>query len=343
MSISHPAEEDRLTASYLWVEIWRRRRVIWQSTAAIVLLACAYMWISPASYTATALVSPAQSNGTVAGSTSTLSALIPSLAGLSSGSTAAAATPFDTFMQLILSPRVAADLIKSDPTILPTIFPAEWDKQTKTWHPSYSPIQVGKRLFSLAFGLDPWEPPSAQRLGDYLLAHIVVAPVGTSASMQQITFTFPSSRFAQSFLKRVLDDADDDIRAEALNRSEKQIAYLRNELRTTQELDYRAALIALLSQQEMTRMTINKGLPYAATRVQPPYVSDLPTSPNPILLLAVAVFVGVVVGIFIALVLAVWAPHTEPKSISHYLRSLWARWFSTSRHISGEHSTRYGS
>lgn len=326
MSMSNPEEKnDRLTAGDFLVEIWHRRRIVWQSMASILLIACVYLWVSPAMYTATGIVAPAQSSSSTSSATSALSAVLPSLASLGGSSTPSAATPFDEFMQLIYSPRVAADLVKNDPTILTTIFPAEWNKQTKTWHPSYSPLQIAKRLFSTAFGLDAWEPPSAQRLADYLTTHIQVSAVGTSMSMQQITYTFQDPKFARSFLERVLEDADADIRGEALDRSDKQIAYLRDKLRVTQELDYRATLLALLSQQEMTRMTINKGLPFAASRVQPAFVSDLPTAPNPPLIIALALFVGFFAGVFVALVLTVWTPEFEPKSIPHYVRSLWAR------------------
>jgi hypothetical protein len=306
-------------------EVWLRKRIVWHSVLTAIVLACLYLWLVPSQYTASAIVGPAQQTTSSSAVSSALSAVLP-LAGLGGGSTTTTATPpFDEFMQLIVSPRVAAQLIKEDPTILPTLFPSEWDKERKAWHPSSSPLQVGKRILLTIFGQPSWQPPSVGRLSDYLQAHLQIAPVNTTTSMQTIGFTFQSPQFAEKFLRRLLDDADSVIREEALDRTDKQIAYLQNKLQTIQPVDYRATLLTLIATQETTRMTINKGLPFAAARIQQPIVSDLPTTPSPIVTLVIALFLGIVFGVLLTLIVTVWAPGFIPHPLSSYGRRLWTK------------------
>jgi hypothetical protein len=322
--LNSSSQEDDFVAKDFLAEVWLRRPVLGHSILAAILLSCLYLWIMPSLNTATAIVGPAQQATSSSAVSSALSAVLP-LAGLSGSGSGTATAPFDEFMQLIISPRVAALLIKEDPTILPTIFPSEWDKQTKTWHPSNSPLQLGKRALLVIFGQNSWQPPSPGRLSDYLQSHLLIAPVNTTTPMQQISFSFQSSQFAGKFLKRLLDNADTTIREEALDRTDKQIAYLQNKLQTTQPVDYRATLLTLIAQQETTRMTINKGLPFAAARIQESIVSDLPTTPSPIVTLLIGLFLGIVFGLLLTLALTVWAPGFIPQPLSTYGRRLWAK------------------
>jgi Chain length determinant protein len=323
-SFYRPDEEEANTSHDFISEVWQRRGVVWHSLLFAILIGCLYLWIVPAKYTATAVVGPAPQQGNAASSSavSALSSILP-LAGLGGSSNTTATPPFDAFLELIVSPRVAADLIKADPKLLPTIFPAEWDKKTKSWHPPNTLFGIAKRSILFVFGLDTWEPPSANRLADYLSENLQITAVNTTSPLQQISISFPSAQFAQSFLKRLMDDADGILTNQALVRTDKQIAYLQGLLATTQAVDYRQTLLALIASQVTTRMTINKGLPYAADQIQPSAVSDLQTIPNPIVALIVAVFVGLFVGTLLALALTVWVPKFLPKTIAQYARGLW--------------------
>ncbi len=96
-------------------------------------------------------------------------------------------------------------------------------------------------------------------------------------------------------------------------------------------MDYRQTILSLLSAQETTRMSINKDLPYASAVLQNSFSTDLPTWPNPLVLLAVAVFIGLVLGSVGALTAAMIWPEGSTRFtpsrygvVTWYRRAIWS-------------------
>jgi hypothetical protein len=321
-------DSEGLSIKQFATAIRQRALIVWACVLVCVLVACAVIILPMPAYTVSFVAYPSQTSQDKSLG-STLSSLAGPLAGLIGSSATADVQPFDLFQELIVSPRLAARLIKKDPDILHKIFYKEWDPATKTFHPPHDALSFTQRTFNYIFGLPAWQPPSATRLGQWLSDNLTITAVN-STSMQQISFTTPYPAFGVRFLKEMNTEADAMIRDQATVTTDAQIAYLETKLAQVQTVDYRQTILSLLSAQETTRMSINKDLPYASAVLQNSYSTDLPTWPNPLVLLAVAVFVGLALGAFTALTVAMMWPHGVRRYVpsrygvvTAYRRAVW--------------------
>ncbi len=301
--------------------ISQRSRIVWGLIIFAITIGAAYMYIAKPQYTVTMIVGPspasANANGKAASALSSLSGATSALSGLlGTSTTPTQLAPMDEFMQLIISPRVAQDMINKDPSILPTIFYKEWDAAKKEWHPPPGPISMIGQIVYKIFGLPSYAPPTAQRLATYLSTALTITEVGSTA-MQQISFTFVDPKFTVKFMSDLRASADAIVRKEAQDLADKQIDYLQQKLATTQQLDQRQMLLGLLQNQVMTRMSINSSLPYAAIMVQAPVATDLPTAPNPFTVITIALVVGFLTGVFLALLAALIWPQGLPRKTTY--------------------------
>lgn len=306
---------DSLSLSDFIGAIKRRSRILWGSILLGLVLGCVYMIVTKPLYTVTMVVGPAPSSsgkvaGTAASSLSSASSALSGILGTTTSPTQIA--PMDEFMQLILSPRVAQQIIDKDPTVLQTFFAKQWDPVKKEWHPPLALFPIIQRSVYAIFGLPGWSKPSAQTLATYLVANLTIAEVSTTA-MQTISINVPKPAFGVAFFKHLRSEADLIVRQEAQDLADKQIDYLQQKLNQTQQLDQRQMLLGLLQSQVMTRMSINSSLPYAATIIQQPIASDLPTSPNPFIVLTIAVIVGFLLGVFFAMLATLIWPNGIPR------------------------------
>ena len=119
--------------------------------------------------------------------------------------------------------------------------------------------------------------------------------------MWRISFRHKDPVFEMQFLTWIHKESDELVRGDALERASRQIAYIGERLRTYSITEYRQALVQLLSEQEKQMMMIQVDLPFAARIINPPTVSDVPTSPQPFLALALAVTGGLFLGVSLAL------------------------------------------
>jgi uncharacterized protein involved in exopolysaccharide biosynthesis len=306
-----------------------RSRIVWASVALCLLIACAAIIIPMPSFTVTGIYYPSQTSQDKSLG-STLSSLAGPLAGLIGSSASSDVQPFDLWQELIVSPTLAQRVINKDPEILQKIFFKEWDPATKTFHPPHDPLSTLVRTFNWIFGLPTYQKPDATRLSTWLSDNLTFTPVN-STSMQQIQFTTPYPQFGMRFLKELNAEADLVIRDQATKLTDAQITYLEGKLAQVQTVDYRQTILSLLSAQETTRMSINKDLPYASAVLQNSYSSDLPTWPNPLVLLVVAIFVGLVLGTVAAITVAmIWPDGRKRYSqsrygvVTAYRRTMWS-------------------
>ncbi|HEY1632445.1 MAG TPA: Wzz/FepE/Etk N-terminal domain-containing protein [Rhizomicrobium sp.] len=321
-------EAGGLRISHFITAVRDRSRIVWACLALCILLACMFIILPPPSYTLTMIAYPSTSSQDKSLG-STLSALAGPLAGLIGSSSTSDVQPFDIYQALLVSPRLAQRIIAKDPEVLQKVFYKEWDPATKTFHPPHDPLSATVRTFNWLFGLPGWHAPDATRLANWLSENLTFGAVN-GTSMQQIQFSTPYPQFGLRFFKELNTEADSMIREQATRLTDAQIAYLENKLNQTQTVDYRQTILGLLSAQETTRMSINKDLPYAAAVLQNSYASTLPTWPNPLILLAVAVFVGLVLGVVAAITAAMMYPDGRRRFavsrygvVTAYRRALW--------------------
>lgn len=283
----------------LMLQLWRDRLLVALVAALSVLAMIVYLNVATPRYTATLLVTPAQSSG------SGLSSSLRNLGGLAS--LAGVQLPQDgsslAFLKYgeNLQSRVAAERLAADPALMQQIFAAEWNTREKRWEkPASLPRTIVNGVKSmLGLWVQPWSEPGAARLQEYLERNVQVVQ-DQKRPLVTILFEHRDPAFAGQFLERLHAEVDDDLRDRGLARTGSNIAYITRKLEVVTVAEHRIALTEALGEQERARMTAESGAPFAAEPVSKVSVSFRPSFPRPTLFLAGALFLGLLLGAVIS-------------------------------------------
>ena len=276
---------------------WRGKWVILATMAAALGLATVSLKTTAPLYTATMAIVPAGESGAggLAGKLSQYGDLAL-LAGIKVPS-ADTVSPFTQFTELVTSVVVAERLVDKY-GVLQKVFKGSWDAENEHWLPPEGSVARAKGWVRSFFNLPAWTPPSTQSLAVYLEAKVKVSEVARTG-IHKIVFRHQDPEFAVQLLRWIHEEGDELIREEAQERATRQIEYIERKLATVLITEHRFSLTQLLSDQEKQMMMIQVDLPFAARVIEPPVVSDAPTSPKPFRLLALGVVGGFFVGILL--------------------------------------------
>ena len=129
----------------------------------------------------------------------------------------------------------------------------------------------------------------------YLERHIKIAPIGATP-LRRISYRHPDPEFATALLRKVHLVADQMIRRDRRRQSESRVDYLGQVLSRTTHPDHRKGITNLLMQQEHVQMLANLDESYAAIIVEPANTRPKPEWPNPMLVWAVSLLIGLLLG-----------------------------------------------
>lgn len=145
--------------------------------------------------------------------------------------------------------------------------------------------------FSSSLG-QSWNP---EKLADYLNKHVFLEPV-SGTPLRKITYYHPDPETAKMVVAKVHRVADEIIRARLLREVMGRIGYLNTALSQTNNPEHRRNLAELLMQQEQIKMMVSLDEPFAASIVEPPYVSANPRWPDPFLIYPLFLIIGLMTG-----------------------------------------------
>jgi hypothetical protein len=132
---------------------------------------------------------------------------------------------------------------------------------------------------------------------------------GVSSTYSRVTFTYGDPQQAEKLLNLILHEADEIIRQDQRHDVSARMAFLGREIPTVTVSDQRESLIALLSNQEQLQMMIEADKRFASSLIDPPYASQWPTSPGPIV---GHVAIAIVLSVFVWAGLVFAAMRFEP-------------------------------
>jgi uncharacterized protein involved in exopolysaccharide biosynthesis len=262
------------------VRIWQERILVALTVCALLLVVIFSLLVMTPKYSSTMVVGPVES---------TLDASRVSSGGVSallSGSQRV--TPFQIYLKLYKSPELAEAMIR-DHDIVKRIFADRWDAGSQQWRPR---SHLGRFI---SYWTGKADAPTVNDLSNYLNANIVLEP-GDGEEMQTIRLLDKDRILAQQILQWTHEEAEALTKARVQQRSLRNISYLNQKLTVTTQTEQRNALVSLLLQQENSLMAVQNWNAYSGDLVSGPWVSDRPVSPNPSLLILLALLGGVVIG-----------------------------------------------
>lgn len=273
-----------LDLAQLAADLWRHRWLLLAMLLLSIAVASIYLRVATYRYTATLQVTPTDQQGpSIPGGLASLGSVVGIDVGGMSGSS------YALFGEAVKSQQVA-DALARDPRIMRTIFRAQWDAESGQWRRPPSLVRPVTAPVKAILGVPewPWQPPSAVNLREALHTRLVVSE-DRKKNITTLSMEHDDPAFAAYLLTRAAAEADGYLRARSLKRSSDYIAYLEQRLSDTAIAEQRLALARSLMQYENMRMMASVESPYAGEPFGQVNVSDRPTSPQPLVVLGLAV------------------------------------------------------
>jgi len=249
-------------------------RSLWQArfyllVGLIVGIVTAYAFVSAAvpQYRATMLVTPTTRSGTP-----DISALFPNNASFAM-----------EYVMQSFGPGDSSDFMRFE-TILREASVAEVLLQDKKIKAGMMAAQ--KYKFSEGHALS-----SGPEFAAWLQKNISIESVGQTR-LRRIVLRHPDPEFSVYFLQRLYSAADNMIRAELEDKTDKRLSYLTRTIDNTKHPDHKRVLTKLLMDQEQIRMILAVNEPFAAMVAEPPAASPKPAWPRKSVVFPVFIFSG---------------------------------------------------
>lgn len=252
----------------------------WIAGLAFFFAAVAGFWqqVSDRQYKATTVVAIATEDAARAGGLSALVGQLGPLASLAGIQGLGGSQKFEPIA--VLESRSLTERYVEANQLLPVLFAKNWDASRRKWNVS-----------------DPEKVPTLWKAYEKFRKDIRRVTQDAKTGLVSVSVTWTDPAVAADWANGMVSLTNDSLRRRALQESDRNIAYLTEQARTTGLLEVRNALTALI-EQEMKRAMITRGTnEYAFRVIDPAAPPGEPSSPG----FALAIAAGLLAGLGLAL------------------------------------------
>jgi uncharacterized protein involved in exopolysaccharide biosynthesis len=264
---SHSANDGEHFLREVFGALWAGKWLILCVSLICALAAAAASWIAPKKYDASLLLSPVvnQSNGSGLGAlSSAVSQLggIASLAGLSMSGTGGTRSESLATLQ---SEALTQQFIQEN-NLLPILFASKWDPARSTWKP-----------------MDPEDVPTLWKANLYFGRKVRSVKEATKTGLVTLTMTWKDPKLAAQWANGLVKLTNDYLREKAVRESERNIAYLNDQVAKTSAVELRNSIYSLMESEIKKQMVARGSDEYALKVIDPATAPEKATSPQPVL------------------------------------------------------------
>jgi uncharacterized protein involved in exopolysaccharide biosynthesis len=254
--------------------------IIGASVLVCTALAIGVAFLLPVQYRAETLLKPADSKPQLGGQLGALGGGLASLAGLSLGQDDRSAEA-RAFLE---SKAFTMEFVRTH-DLLPVIFHDEWDAQAKRWRTS-DPKRV------------PTELDAYRRFRD----DIRTVSQDAQTRMVQLAIEWTDADLAASWANDMVTMLNEKMRMDAIERSRRNLDFLRKEYENTTVAPLREAIARLMESELQTSMLASVQQDYGFRVIDPAVVPNRRISPNRRLIAITGLVVGLALGVLLAIV-----------------------------------------
>ncbi len=263
--------------------VWNRKRTILVVGMLPLIASVLLAFFSSPIYRAEVLLIPAnarESNEMASGLSGQLGGLA-SLTGISLGGendrkNEAVAT---------IKSRTLTNAFVSDNDLLPVLFSQQWDPKTKDWREAVSKAPT---LWDAYKKID-----RIRRLDE-----------DKKTGLLKLTVEWTDAELAAQWATDLIKRTNQHLRAQAIERADRNIGFLRRQLNETSVIEMRQALYRLIESELKTAMLAQGSEEYAFRVIDPAVVPEEKIWPKRMLLVILGILSGLFLGVFSALVAA---------------------------------------
>ncbi|WP_158045841.1 hypothetical protein [Skermanella pratensis] len=286
-------EVQKLLRHGVMIALAGRRLILGVTALSAVCAVLALRQIEPV-FTATLIVGPTAAGGLL-GRAAPLPAIPPGSETSTVQGAGETMSNYERFLYEVTSFPVAEELAAA-PEVMRRVFERMWDADAGIWVPDNSPMPRLRRFFNGLVGRIPWTEPDARTLVRYLQKEVRIQQVGITP-LRRITYRHADPEFARLLLNRLYATTERQLRSMAVRDNGRMIGEISRKIGITQDLGHVQALRSLLIAHERFAMMMDVDLPLAANLVQPAMAEAVPDTPDPVIVVAIAVAAGFVAGL----------------------------------------------
>jgi uncharacterized protein involved in exopolysaccharide biosynthesis len=303
-----PGDIQKMLRDAIAVALAGRRLVAGTAIMTAVLAILVLRMIEP-SFTAVLIVGPTAAEGLLGRGTPLPDLPAGSLVNAAVHGAGERMSYYERFLYEMTSLSVANELATA-PEIMRRVFEPMWDAEAQAWVPDPGPVPRLRRMLSDLVGRRSWSVPDGRDLVRYLRSRILVQQIGNTP-MRRISYRHPDPEFARLLLNRLYAVSERQLRAIAVRGNSTMIDEYERMIRVASDLEHKSALRATLIGHERFAMMMNVDLPLAADLLEPAVTDALPDTPDPAMVLPIAIAAGLVLGLILVFVRSV--PETSTR------------------------------
>jgi len=254
-------------------------------TLLFVIAAAGAARLSTRTYEASVVLSPV-SNTPGEGALGPLTSLASQFGGLASlaGLSLSTDSKKTESVAVLKSAELTRTYIEKN-DLLPVLYQSLWDPKEKKWRVS-----------------DPTKVPSLWKATRRFNRSIRDVTTDPKTGLVTLTVTWRDPKTASAWANGLVKMTNDYLRTQAIDQAERDIEYLKKEAEKTNVVEARQAIFTVL-QGEITKSMLARGTDeYAFKIIDPAVAPEKPSSPQTAIWIGVALFVGLLVSVFVVLI-----------------------------------------
>lgn len=276
-------QADEISLKDIADALLARRWLIVLMTIGFAIGGAAVAFLLPEKYEASIVLSPVDDGpgGKLGGAGALLSQFggLAALGGINVGGSGKKAEAIATLQ----SHGLTESFIR-DNNLLPILYADKWDAERKAWKTQ-----------------DPDKIPTVWKAEKKFAKKIRSIGEDKKTGLVTLTIEWTDAELAARWAKDLVERANRDLRAREITQSQTNLAYLNDQLTKTSVVELQKAIYSLIEAEIKKVMIANGSDEFAFRVVDPPRIAEERSSPKRGLIVAVALFIGFMLGVVLAL------------------------------------------
>jgi uncharacterized protein involved in exopolysaccharide biosynthesis len=267
--------------------LWRGKWLAILMAIVFSLVAGVAAWLTPASYTATTLLSPV-TNSSGGSQLGVLGSAVSQLGGLASLAGIGAGDMKKSESIAYLQSEALTERYIVENNLLPVLYKKQWDPAKNTWKTN-----------------DPDRMPSPWKANQYFKKKVRSVVTDVKSGLVTLTIKWTDPKTAAQWANDLVRITNDHLRSRAIAESERSIAYLNDEAAKTNVVEARQVIYKVL-ENEISKIVFAKGnVEYAFKVIDPAVTAERPSS-FPVWIWLVG---GAIVGLLLSIPILLFKAH----------------------------------
>lgn len=275
-------KEDGIDLLELWNTVWHQRKRIFISVFIAAVLSIIISLLLPNYYKAEVLLAPVTDEDSK-GLSSALGSLggLASLAGISVGS----GTNSEESLSVLTSKKFIWEFI-NDIGLMPILFADDWDADKKRW--------VEDDLEN--------QPSSWDAYRKLIDNRILTTSVDSNTGLVTVAVEWSDPVLAANWANELVARLNNYLRVQAIDRSDRSLKYLNEELLKSSVDDFQKTLYQLIADEQKSAMLANTQKDFAFRVIDPAVVPDKKSKPKRALIVILSMLLVGIISVFVILI-----------------------------------------